>query len=149
VTVVEAVRERLLAVTAFTAIVDERVYPLILPQSPTLPATRVQQIDRDDPMHLRGTIGLISSRVQVDHFAKASSGVDPYAKAHDMANAARGTFDSGAATGLAGWQGTIGSPVAIAVGMIRLLDEREEFVPDELHEVRVSQDYLVVWRSPE
>jgi len=135
---------RLLQVTALTAIVADRVYALILPQDGELPAVRVQAIDRNDPMHLRGTVGIITARVQVDHYAHRESGGDPLQTARDMAAAAHGRFTGGVATGLAGWRGSIGGT---QVDRIYLLVEREEFQAAELDEVRVMQDYEITWRE--
>jgi len=144
---VDAVMDRLLAITDLTAIVDSRVFALVLPEKAVLPAIRVQQIDRDDPMHLRGTVGFITSRVQVDHYVARTSGVDAKAIASSMAQAARGRYENGVATGLAGFSGAVGGSPPIQVSLIRLADEREEFEFEEKEDVRISQDYFVKWRQ--
>ncbi len=147
-TLVEAVRARQLAITALIAIVGTRIYTLVLPQSPTLPAVRVQQIDRIETMHLRGTQQVCRARVQVDFVASKASSTDPYTTAHAAAKAARGAFVSGAATGLAGWKGVIAGSPPFEVASMRLVDEREIFEPEELQQVMVSQDYMVTFVTP-
>lgn len=138
-TVVPAIRTRLLAISAVTAICSTRIYALSLPQSPTLPAIRVTQVSEVQPMHLRGSQGFWRCRVQVDCVAGPSSS-DPYGTARSLAAAARGTFSGGAATGLLGYAGTVGG---VEITGIAQLDTREHYEADELRQVMVSTDYLV------
>jgi len=140
------VRTRLLAIPALTALVEDRIYALILPQNCPMPAVRVQGIDRDDPVHLRGPVGWVSARVQVDHYAYRTTNGDGLWTAQQCAAAAHGDFSAGTASGLAGWSGWIGSP-PVRVDLVKLLDEREEYQAAELDELRIMQDYLVHWRE--
>jgi hypothetical protein len=134
---------RLLAIPAVVAIVDDRVYALILPQKGVLPAIRVQLITRDDPPHLRGTTGFISSRVQIDYFVDRTPGGDPLATAKALAAAAHGV-PGGPDWGLAGWKGVIGGT---RVDHIHLVDGARDFQGAELEELRVRHDYLVHYRE--
>lgn len=145
-TPVEAVRARLLAITPVTALVNTRIYPLKLPQSPTLPAIRVSLVGVIEFLHFRGTDRMWRAHVQVDAVAKETSGVNAYAQAQAVAAAVHGRFVGGVATGLCGWTGSVGSPACKVAAMIP--DGRMEgYDPEELQHVRVSQDY-VVWLKP-
>lgn len=143
-TVVEAVRARLLSRSEVTTLVGQRVYTLLVPQNNrTWPVIRLQQIGTTEALHLRGVESMMRARVQVDAYADASaSTVDPYAQAHAVAEAAHGSFSAGVATGLAGWTGTIGSP-AFTVACIEPLSQTEMYEADEFRLVRVTQDYWV------
>lgn len=145
-TVVEAVRSRLATVSALTALVSTRIYSLKLPQTPTLPAVRLQQVSEVEPMQLRGSSGLARARVQVDAYAQEGSGTDPYAQAHQVSAAAHGTFAGGAASGLNGWRGTVGSP-GFEILEIESAGLQEGFNPEELRQVIVSRDYFVTFRT--
>jgi len=142
------VRTRLLAIPAVTALVGDRIYALILPQNCPMPAIRVQQIDRDDPMHLRGPVGLVTARVQVDHYADRATGGDGLAVAQELAAAAKGRYPAPAAEapGLAGWRGAIGSP-PVRVALIKMRSETEEYEAAELNELRIMQDYEILFRE--
>jgi len=140
------VRTRLLAIPGVTAMVADRVYVLILPQNCPMPAIRVQQIDRDGPMHLRGPVGWITARVQVDYYANRNTGGDGYWTAQQLAAAAQGDCASGQPSGLVGWRGALGTP-PIRVDLIKLISEIPEYQAAELDELRIMQDYLVHWRE--
>lgn len=145
-TVEEAVRTRLLAVSAVTALASTRVYLDKLPQAPTYPAVRVQLIDDPTSYHLRGPDALSRARVQVDAFASETSGVDPYAQTAALASAIHGNGFGTSASGLSGWKGSIGSPAFEITAAFRV-DRRRGYVPDELRVVSMSQDYFVWYRE--
>lgn len=135
---VSALRARLLEIPAVTALVDDRIYALSFPQSLTAPALRVQEIDRVSEMHLRGVVEIVRARVQVDA-VEANHHGDPYARAHDLAHAVRGSLGSGAASGLAGFRGELSG---IAISGILADDQRERY--DAAAEmVLVEQDFIV------
>lgn len=139
----EVVIARLQAVGAVTALVGTRIYQLKLPQSPTLPAIRVQEIDVIDRHHLRGREQLVRTRVQVDAFVAESSGADPLATVHTLADAIHGDGNGPNASGLDGWIGEIGSPpVAKVLGVFRK-DRADSYEADVLRVVRTRQDYMV------
>lgn len=137
-TVDQAVRARLLVVTPLTTLVSTRIYTVILPQNPTLPAVRVQRISQVEPMHLRGPVNLYRARVQVDAVATTKAGAD----AVDAAVQGDGLGD--VATGLKGWMGTISGFVVRAVLPI---DVRDGYDADELKQFKVMRDFWVFFEG--
>jgi len=148
VTGTDIVRLRLAAVTAVTTVVSSRIYVLMLPQRATLPAIRLTLIPGGpDPLHLRGLVGTVTDRVQVDAFTDAATTGDPLETARAIADAVYGEMTGGTATGLAGWAGAIGSP-ATRVDLIEpAAAPIEQFLADELRQVVISQDYYVHYRA--
>lgn len=148
-TVEEAVVDRLLSLTAVTALVSAtdaahaRIYLDKLPQSPLYPCIRVTNVSDRSGAHLRGGDGSGRARVQVDAFAKEVSGVNPKALSEAVADAVRGPGDG---TGLHGWQGAIGSP-AFLVRACLFEERRDSYDPEELRVVTVSQDFMVSYRA--
>lgn len=139
----EVVIERLGNIGGVTAIVGTRIFQLKLPQTPTLPAIRVQEIDVVDGYHLRGEVSLKPARVQVDVFVPERSAQDPLEQAHALADAIHGDGNGTSATGLSGWIGDIGGSPAVRVhGMFRK-DRADTYEGDELRLVRTRQDYMV------
>jgi hypothetical protein len=142
-TVEDVVIARLLALSTVTALVSTRVHLDKLPQTPTYPCIRVQNISDTTGAHLRGSDGIGKARIQVDAFAKELSGVNPKALADTVAAAVRGPGDGSA---LFGWQGGIGSP-AFTVLSCLLEEKHESYDPEELRVVTVSQDFMVTYRA--
>lgn len=139
----EAVIERLLDITAVVALVSQRVYHVRLPQSPRLPAIRVQLISEPTDYHLRGGSGMYFSRIQVDAYAVESSGHNPYEEATDLGDAIHGGDDG---SGLSGWQGLAGgSPAELRIHTVQRVDRQVGYDAGELREVRCRQDYVVHW----
>ncbi len=141
----QAVVERILDISAVTALVSTRVYMLRLPQHSTLPAIRVQVIDDPGAYHLRGPNYPVTSRVQVDVYAAESSGSDPYSAAIAVAEAVDGDGRGPDASGVSGWSGPTGGTTPLRVQLIQRVDRSVEYEADELREVRVRQDYMVTW----
>lgn len=140
----QAVLERILSLSAVTALVGQRVFMLKLRQGETMPAVRVQLVDEDEDQHLRGGAGIFKSRIQVDVYAAEVTGGDPYAAATEIAAAIHGDT---AGSGLSGWRGLSGgSPpeieVCAVVRKLRLMD----YEAAERREVRCQQDYMVGWK---
>lgn len=148
-----AVRLRLLAVTALTALVNQRIYVVKLPQSPVYPCIRVTLIPGFRiPQHLRGPEGTRTVRVQVDCFAGEQSGGDPYARANDCDAAALGDGLGPTASGLFGWVGrvenTAVSPVdALQVNWVGAEEAFPHYEADEKRLVAVTRDYFVNYRQ--
>lgn len=136
-TVEDVVCERLASDTAVAALVGTRVYQLILPQKPTLPAVRVQLIDDPSLYHLRGSEDTARARVQVDAYADEMQSADPKATADAVAAAVHAALSGQRFM-------ASGSPAPLEVlGAFR--DARRTlYEADELRLVRVSQDYLIV-----
>lgn len=122
----------LAADASVAAIVGVRVYQLKLPQNATLPAVRVQLIDAIETYHLRGGSLTERSRVQVDAFAKEASGLDPYATVEPLADAIHAALS-----------GIVfdGDDIRIT-GSLRV-SRQPLYEPDELRDVRMTQDYIV------
>jgi len=137
-----AVCERLAATTAVTAIVLQRIYEIVLPESPTLPAIRVQLISDPVGYHLRGPDGAHRSRVQVDAYVSeraVSVSDDPGANLNALAKAIDDC--------LSGKVFTVGSPVEIRVTGVFRQNRSKLREPDELRYLRVMQDYFVWWKT--
>lgn len=143
----EIVRARLLTVAAVTALVSQRIYCALLPQGNRSSAIRVSMVAGiPEELHLRGRSSVLVDRVQVDAFA-AIDAADPLGDARTLALTAMGDFAAGAATGLIGWAGSIGSP-AMKVDLIEPASRPQEvFTPDELRQWAVSQDVYVHYRA--
>lgn len=138
-TATEIVLERLAQLSALVALVGARIYQVKAPQSATFPLVVVRHISENETLHLRGTNGLLSDRVQVDAYAEESSGADPRAAARAVDAAIRG---DGASTGLIGWTGALGSP-ATTVWAIRPAGVRESYEEQPKKVYRVMRDVFV------
>lgn len=133
-----AICARLLATSAVTAIVSTRVYEIALPQSPRLPAVRVQLVSDPVGYHLRGPDGASRSRVQVDAYVDeraTTSVLDPGATLNALGDAIDDC--------LSGQVFTAGSPISIRVTGVFRQDRTKLREPDELRYLRVMQDYIV------
>jgi uncharacterized protein DUF3168 len=139
VTVEEAVIARLVGHEAVDALVSGRVWNLILPESPALPAVRVQLVDAPASYHLRGGSLVDRSRVQVDAYAGVESGGDPYAGAVAVADAVH--------TALSGAPFSIGSPAIIAILGAFRETRMPLYEPGALRLVRILQDYFIWART--
>lgn len=140
----EAVRTRLLDITAVTDIVTDRIYQSKLPELAPLPAVRVQMISGDaSALHLRGGIPWYRSRVQVDAYAAEETSADPYATAVQLGEAIHGD-ESGSA--LAAWQGVVAGSPGVRVCSVERVDRRVGYDSEERKDVRVRQDYFVYWK---
>lgn len=136
----EAVADRVLAISAVTAIVDTRVYVDKLPPQATYPAVLVQLVHEPTEYHMRGGLRF-RARVQVDAYVKDVG--DAYATVTDLADAIHGD-DAG--SGLSGWFGAAsGSPTFNVTGILRI-ERARGYEPDELRLLRQRQDYWVYFR---
>lgn len=141
-TAAEGVRERLLDVSAFTALVSGRVWTAQLPQKVDRPAALVQQISEVQSPHLRGTVEVMWGRVQVTAVAAT------LAEARAVDQAAMGTYQSGLPTGLRGFAGVVGgSPANFHITSVEVIDYREIYLGDALKEYRCERDYRVQFRG--
>lgn len=147
-TIEQAIVERLQSLAAVTAIAGTRVHMMKLPQRPTLPAVRVQQVGEIVPYHLRGVGAFLRTRIQVDAYADEASGGDAYETASNLAQAIDGDGLGDSATGLSGFTGDVGGspPELFIAGMFRDT-RRPMYEPGELRLVRIQQDYFVHWRE--
>jgi hypothetical protein len=135
----------MLALTPVTTLIARRVRLLKLAQHETLPAARVHAIDDVEDGHLRGSVGTLRDRVQVDIFAAEASGVDPYA---DAAAVEAALYGDGAGSALAFFSGSVGGSPEQRVDVILPAGRDEGYDPDpaERPVVRIRLDYIVHWR---
>lgn len=141
-TVEEAVRARVMAIAAVTALVSTRVYLLKLKPGTLATAIRIQQISEGTRYSHDGRDRVVGARVQVDAFAPEASGVDTYATVTQIAAAIHGDGARVGATGLDAFQGGIGSP-AFQIRAVRRLNRTTGYDAEELRLVRCQQDYAV------
>ncbi len=143
----EAVRARILALSAVTALVSTRVWTEKLPQKPIFPCVVVQEVTDSEGQHLRGPSGLCVARVQVEAQAMEVSGTDPYAAAATLAAAIHGDGLGTAASGLFGWIGAIGSP-PFQIRGVKAGPRTRRYDAGELRVMTILRDYLVTYRRP-
>lgn len=141
-TVVEALRARLLSLSPVTSLVSTRVHTLAFPQSAEWPAVRLFQVGEVEFMHLDGSAHVFRARVQVDCVADVEGADDPYASARAIAAAVHGDGAGASATGLCGFKGDIGSPAFQIRGILPAGGPRDFLDKDEQQLVRVQRDYL-------
>ncbi len=140
-TIEEAFRAQLIADEDVAAIVDARVYTLILEQSATFPAIRIQLVSEIELMTLRGDLtNLFAARLQVDAWAAYDGSDDPNAAARALGRAVhwalmRAPFSAGS------------SPIEIEVTSTQLADRGVDYVADEQKLVRVRQDYIAIYHE--
>lgn len=131
-----AVRRFLASQPTVTNLVGQRIYQLILPQNPTLPAIRLQVISEPVIYHLRGAVNLMRTRVQIDAYGSttltAGSTTDPYAVVNNVADAVDAV--------LAGGRFTIDTVKVTAAFRVT---RRAFYEAEELRVIRVSQDFDV------
>lgn len=143
-TVETAIASRILALSGVTAIVADRVRVLKLRPTDRL-AVRIQQVSEVEPVHLRGSSGLLTCRVQVDSVAPEASQSDPYAAANELDMAIKG---DGAGSGLSCWQGSIGSPGFEVLAILPAPGGlRREYDAGAVGLVKVMRDYMVTHRG--
>jgi hypothetical protein len=133
VTVETAVWTKLSATAGVSSIASTRVYQLVLPQKPTLPAVRVQLVDEPKTYHMRGGVLLTRALVQTDCFGAESGGYAPIE-----------TLAAAVEAALTGEPFFVGTPSAIEITGAFRVSRRPMFESGELRQVRISQDF-VVW----
>jgi hypothetical protein len=139
VSAVLGVISRLESIAAVTALVSTRIYGGVLPQSPTLPAIRVQDIGEVRAQHLRGSDGVVRQRVQIDSVA---AGGNPVTTAQAVDTAIVGDASGSA---LLGFKGTAGG---VVIHNVEPGTKREVYDAEELRQYRVIRDVIVAWSSP-
>lgn len=109
--VVPVIRARLLAFGGVSALVSDRIYANYIPQTPTYPLIRLQDISRPDATP--GSAELFTPRVQVDCFGASA------ASANALADAVIG--------GLREWGNLAATPPVLQT---RDIDRRADYDPD-------------------
>ena len=118
----------ILGTTAISDLVGARMYPLKMPQSPTLPLLVYQRISGPREHDADGAAGLANPRIQIDAWAIT------YGGAKALATVVRKRID--------GYSGDMGSPAVEAI-FIHLLNDRD-FYDDVTELWRVSMDYEIM-----
>ena len=126
----EAIRARLLAVTAVTDLVGTRVYPLLLPQDPTYPAIRYQQITGTRESAMGSDVGLVEATEQVDSYDST------YAGARVLAEAVRAALQR--------FRGTV---AGVVISDVFVLEGPLDLYEEAVKIYRVQQDFTVWHRE--
>lgn len=126
----QAIRDRLVHAPPVSSRIASRIYPRVLPQTPTLPAVVYQRLTTTPTHSHDGASDLDMSRLQLDVWA------DTYAEAREAAIAIRTTLDG--ERGM--WSGMWISAV--------LLDSADDFFEDATRMWRQRTDWRV-WHATE
>ena len=137
-TCAEAAREYVLTLGAVTALVNQRIFTLKFPQSPTPPAILFQQIGDIQFGHLRGTAKLKWARVSCSCIATTIKA------AREVDQAVMGGYANGGTLGLLGAYAIVGGSPSIEMTVNpESLFYREDFDAEELNQYRTIRDYKV------
>lgn len=141
-TIEQAFRLRILALSAVTAIAGQRVWVDETPQSPTYPLVLIVNVTDLQGQHLRGPDGVRTARLQTEARVRNIDGTDAKAQAVALSDAVHGNGHGTAASGVFGWIGTIGSP-SVRVLNVSADERRTLYDAEERRVVRVVRDYLI------
>jgi len=120
---------RLSTFAGFTALVGTRVYPLKLPQKPTMPAVTYQRIDGVRESGIANEHGMAHPRIQVDSWASSYGGAKAVAEQVRQA--------------LERWSDTTTTPVILD----SFIDGDTDLYESDVELYRVSMDYIVWYRE--
>lgn len=112
-----------------------RVYPLSLPQNPTLPALTYQRVSTPRDLSHDGDQGYADARVQINCWAHRSPSNLGYDQAKTLADQVR--------VALNGQFGTFGG---VDVGRIQITGDRDEWDPERSFD-RVAVDALCAFQE--
>lgn len=115
---------RLAANGTISGLVSTRIYPLILPKSPTMPALVYHKVSGPRVHDLDGASGRALPRIQIDSWA------DTYTGAQALAAAVRGSLD--------GYNGLL-TTIRATFKLDNEIDDYEE----DTKLYRVIQDYII------
>lgn len=115
------------APAATQAVIGTRLYPVVLPQSPTYPAATYQVIAESTPMAHDGPGDLRSDTIQVDCFAVT------YAAARALARAVESDLN--------GYRGAMGAERVDGIFWKNMIDHYD----DQAEVWRVVVEFLVNW----
>lgn len=111
------------------AICGDRIYPLVLPQKPELPAITYQTISAVRSYHMQGEDGLPAYRVQIDAWASTMADADALGvQVRDCLSGFKGDADGTEMRGI-------------------FFDTERSFYESEPKLYRVSQDFIVWYRD--
>lgn len=125
---------------AVVALTGGRIYQVHLPQGPDYPAVVVQTIAEPVPYHLRGTAGLVPTRVQVDAYAQEGPGIAPKTLVDQVAAAVDAS--------LSGRVFMVGPAPPLQVFTVLRINRIDSYEAEEFRVFRVLQEYTV-WSRPQ
>lgn len=134
--VAATVRDRLLSLSAVTALVGTRVTTGTRPQSDTRPAILVYRAGEVQTEHLRGGESLRMSRVHVALMDTTRAGVEALQTV---------VVGDGAGSALDYWFGTAGSP-SVEVRLMQPFGATDDYSAAERREFRTTRIYRVFHR---
>lgn len=117
---------------AISALVGARIYPLLLPQNPTMPALTYQIISTVPDYVLAGPSGLVAKRVQINCWASREWAMPGYTTAQNVATAVRKALD--------GYSGIW--PGGIEIVRAKRDNQHDDFEPEGLYD-RTILDFIV------
>lgn len=127
-----ALRTHILGDTDITNLVGQRMYPVKLPQDPTMPAISYFRVSGIRHKSYGGPSGLAGPRIQIDAWAGEPSG---YKTAKELADLIRKRLD--------GFSGLLGTDRIWGA----FLENDTDMYEDETKLHRVSQDYFVWYKE--
>lgn len=128
-TLEEALYTKLTGTTAITDLVSTRVYPIQLPQDPTIPAIVYQRVDTPRTHAYTGPTGLARPRFQFDCIGTS------YSQAKTLGNTLRQTLD--------GLRDTISG---VWIQGVMSLNEVDFFDP-AVDMYRISIDFMILYEE--
>ncbi len=94
----QGIHDLLLADTAVSGLIGNRLYPLMLPEAAMFPAASYQLISAIEQYTLDGPLGLTQARLQIDAWGQTYGSAKILAAAiHAVLNGYDGTLDEGTA----------------------------------------------------
>lgn len=144
----DGVKERLLAMSALTTLIGQRVFETVLPQNEKRPAVRFYVIGTPHAVHQRGPVNQYWTRVGVDSYVPIG-GIDPLGEVQAVAAAVLGDGLGPGASGLKGWSGLLGgSPLQLHIFDIQVTrgEDSGRVEMEEQRRLVVRQEYRVHWR---
>lgn len=130
-TIESDVRTRLVANGTIATLASTRVYPVILPQDPTLPALTISKVSDQGLHNLVGKAGRSMPRMSIHSWGHS------YADAKAMSVAVRNAMD-----GFIGRLGDGNSPESFRSAVIKFDNEIDDYEEDTGF-YRVIQDYML------
>lgn len=129
----KAIVSKLVGTSAVNNLISGRIYPLQLPQTPTLPAITFQRVDGPREHHFEGASGIAHPRIQIDTYART------YPEVVELAKQVRIALD--------GFDGAVGT-VNIKGAWLRGDHDMDDGLSDELvvDQYRRTLDF-VIWHD--
>ena len=90
----DAMYAHLSTVASLTTLVSNRIYPIMMPQDPTLPAITYQRISNNPQWAMGGACGLDNPRMQIDCWTTSFAASKALGDALRKAMAMPGTFNA-------------------------------------------------------